>query len=188
VSRAQALLQVQASKPRFDGSLLGWRIAPFKVLQGAGLSGRGLSRSCPPYEVGAETPSALDFTIGYLPADLKLGSLSEPDKWLCGDEALSVFYSFRAQSPLGATEIWFERSIQSRKSLELDVADDSVEATIVRSHPAIVVHPADDATGLGTGHVIVIEAASGPVFTIFHITADNGVPFAELVKIAEGIR
>jgi hypothetical protein len=184
----KALFKAQAAKPRFDGTVNGWRIATYGVLEAAGISDRNLARSCEPYEAGAKTPTQLDFAVGYLPSDLKLGPVSEPDKWLCGTEGLSVEQVYDLHTPLGAGHIWIARSIEGRPALEMDAPADSVDAATINGNPAIFFHQADDATGLGMGRVVVIEDNTGPEFTILSVTADNGVPFAELVKIAEGIK
>lgn len=178
----------EAEKPRFDGSIAGWRMATYRVLLDAGMTGRGLNRSCQAYEAGVETPTQLDFAVGYLPRDVKVVSVSEPVKWLCGTDGLSVAQVYDIDTRLGVGHIWIERSIQAVRSIEVDVAADRVRGATISGFPAILVHPLDDATGLGLGRVIVIEDDTGPEFEILSITADNGVPFADLVKMAEGIK
>lgn len=188
IEQIRTLYAVEAAKARFDSTLLGWRIAAYDALKSEGISDRNLIRSCEPHPAGAETPTQLDFTVGYLPPEFKIGPVEGPMKWLCGDEVLSVLYVYNVATALGAGQLWFERSITGRRVLEMDVPEDSVEAAMINGTPAIIVHPADDATGLGMGRVVIIEDDSGPEFTILSITADEGVPFVELVKIAEGIK
>lgn len=185
----KGILSAEAAKRRFDGSALSWRIAPYAELQAEGIGDpASVDRSCEPYEAGAEKLTQLDFTVTYLPPEFKIGPVEGPIKWLCGNEGISVLFIYNVDTALGAGQIFVERSIRARQILELDVPHDSVEAGAIRGTPAIIAHPADDATGLGVGHVIVIEDDGHPEFTILRVTADNGVPFDELIKIAEGIK
>lgn len=188
VNEIMAIYRAQDTKARWDGSLFGWRLAPYEALEAAGTSGQNLSRSCDSREAGVETPTQLDFTVGYIPSNLKIDRVTGPIKWVCGTEGLSVLYHFSVGTPFGAGEIWIERAIRGRQTLELDAPIDSVEAGEINGRPAILVHPADDDTGLGQGRVIVIEDNIEPEFTILSITTDDGIPFAELVLIAEGIK
>ena len=52
----------------------------------------------------------------------------------------------------------------------------------------MAIHPADDATGLGYGFVAVIEDGEGPQYQVLKVGAIHALPFAELLKIVEGIR
>lgn len=182
------LIDTQVRKPRFDASVLGWRAAPYGVLADAGLSEMGPTKSCDYSLADAKTETQLDFTPTYFPERLKVSLIEGPIKTLCGDEATSVRYVYEVYSELGYGEIWFERSTRTSRVLEMNVPFDSVETQVVRDTPAIVVHPDDDSTGFGSGRVVMIEDDLGEEFTILSIFADNGVPFDELIKIAEGIR
>ena len=183
-----AIYKADGEKPRFDGVLGGWRVAPYEVLLDAGLTGANLELTCEPYEVGAETASSLDFEVGYLPASIKVGPVDGPKKWLCGKEALSVLVVFNVESAYGNGQIWFERALRGRQVLQLDAPYDSVELGEVGGHQAILAHAADDATGLGLGRVFLIERNGEAPYQLLSIQSDDAVPFAELVKIAEGIR
>jgi hypothetical protein len=181
------ILNEDAAEPRYDGTVHGWRVAPDSVLEAEGLGGRDLSRSCEPTLAGAETSTQLDFTLIYFPPNMAISTVSGPRKWVCADEGLSVSYEFGLETSLGAGTLWVERSIRGRRALGLLVPSESVEAGIINGKPAVLAHPSDDNTGLGIGRVIVIEDDTAPEFTILRITGDNGVPFAELVRIAEAI-
>jgi hypothetical protein len=177
-----------ASEERFDGTVVGWRIAPNDVLDALGIRDRNLQRSCDPVPAGAETRTALDFTLTYMPPGIAVGDAVGPVKWICAGEGLSVAIESGLATPYGAGSLWVERSIRGRQTVALAVARDSVQAGTINGLPAIFVHPADDASGLGVGRIIVIEDNAAPEFTILRITAENGVPFSELIKIAEGVR
>jgi hypothetical protein len=58
----------------------------------------------------------------------------------------------------------------------------------MNGYPAIFVRPADSEFGLGTEQVIVFEDDAEPDYVVLRVFADNGIPFEELVKLAEGIR
>lgn len=177
-----------ASKPRFDGSIRGWRIGPYSALVAEGVYDSYPSSSCDARQSGAETVTDLDFSIGYLPPDLEVVAIKGPMKWLCGGEGFSVSYSISVAGTFGVADIQIDRFVQTERVLELDVPRDSVEETSVNGFPAIVVHPADDASGLGLGVLIVIEDDLGPELTVLRVYSDDAVPFAELMKIAEGIK
>jgi hypothetical protein len=183
-----AIYRAQAAKPRFDDSVIGWRIAPYEALVADSIDDRNLHRTCEPYEAGAETSTQLDFTVGYLPPGLKIGPAAEPYKWVCGKEGLSVLYVFNVSGAYGNGQILVERSIQGRRALEMDIPYDSVETGTVNATPTVFVHPADDTSVLGMGRVIVVEDDTGPEFTILSVLSDDAVPFDELIKIAEGIK
>jgi hypothetical protein len=184
----KGLYSAQAKKPLFDGSVMGWRIAPYPVLLGEGLDNPYPSLSCEGRHAGGETTTDLDFVVTYLPPDLPVKPGSEPDKGLCGSTSTYVALSLSVESAIGAGQIWIERSVQSRRTLELEVPNDSVEKGTINGTPAILVHPADDETGLGMGLVVVLEDDVEPEFMVLKVFADDAVPFAELVKIAEGVK
>lgn len=182
------LLTENAEKPRFDGTVHGWRLAPDRTLEAEGLVERGLSRDCAATEASAEIRTDLDFTVAYLPANIKIADVVGPTKWICGGEGLSVQFSYRLDTPLGSGDLMVWRAKWGNRMLAAYAADGSVEEATISGHPAIVIHPAEDEYGLGTGVVIVIEDDAGPEYTLLTVSADNGVPFEELLKIAEGIR
>lgn len=182
------LLTESATKPRFDGSIGGWRIGPYSALAAEGVYDSETRSSCDARQSGAETATDLDFSIGYLPRDLKVVATRGPMKWLCGGEGFSVSYSLSVEGTFGVGEIQIVRFVETERVMELDAPHDSVEETTLNGHPAIVVHPADDATGLGLGVVVVIEDDTGPELRVLRAYSDDAVPFAELMKIAEGIK
>lgn len=188
LDQLKTIVTRQAAKPRYDDTVLGWRIGPYEVLSAAGIDDRNLVRACDPYQAGADTITSLDFTVGYMPPDFKIGPIAGPVKWLCDQEALSVTLMYNVGTPLGSGQITFSRYILARRSIEMDTRFDSVETGDISGHPAIIVHPDDDKTGLGLGEVVVIEDDTDPEFTILTISADNGVPFDELLKIAEAVK
>jgi hypothetical protein len=187
-SEVRRLLTELATKPRFDGSIRGWRIGPYSALAAEGVYDSETRSSCDARQAGAETVTDLDFSIGYLPRDLEVVAVNGPMKWLCGGEGFSVSYSLSVEGTFGGGEIQIVRFVETERVIELDVPTDSVEETTVNGHPAIVVHPADDATGLGLGVVIVIEDDSGPELRVLRAYSHDAVPFAELMMIVEGIK
>jgi hypothetical protein len=184
----RTLLSDQAKKPRFDASILGWRIGPYRALVEAGVEDPNPSLSCDARKAGRETATNLDFSIGYLPPNLNVGTTKGPMKWLCGNDGFSVSYNIEIEGKFGVGQLGLDRFVQTERVLELDVPNDSVEAATVNGRPAILIHPADDATGLGLGVVIVIEDDIGPELTILRVFSDDAMPFAELIKVAEGIK
>jgi hypothetical protein len=183
-----SLVDSQRGKSRYDGTVLGWRVGSYEALAAAELAEQGVSRSCDQVEVGAETATELDFVATYFPVDFKVELIEGPVKWVCGNEALSVRYVYQVLSHLGYGEIWFERSLRGSPVLEMNVPVDSIEAAEVRGVPAIIFHPIDDASGFGQGRVVVLEESRGAEFQILSVTADNGVPTHELVRIVEGVK
>jgi hypothetical protein len=183
----RALQRDHDKKPRFDGSIMGWRIGPYSALVAEGAQDTYPQLSCDARQAGNETATDLDFSIGYLPTDLAVESSIEPMKWLCGEEGFSVTYNIDVRGALGVGQINVSRFVQSVRFLELDVPHDSVSESGINGAPAILVHPAHDASGLGLGVVIVIEDDIGPELTVLRVYSDDAVPFAELLKIAEGI-
>ena len=188
LEEVKAIYAAQAEQPRFDGTLLGWRVGPYEELEADGLLATSVTRSCESREAGPETPTQLDFTVGYLPSSIKVGQVTGPVKWVCGGDGISVLYHYSVGTAIGVGEIWIQRVIRSRAIIEMDVPEDSVETSTINGKPAIVVHPAHDMSGLGMGRVVVIEDDMGPEFTILSVTTDDGIPFDELLKIAEGIK
>jgi hypothetical protein len=184
----KGLYRAEAEKPRFEGQLIGWSIAPYSALEAQGSTRHDVSRSCKSFQAGAETPTKLDFVVGYLPDSIKVRQVYGPIKWVCGSEGLSVRVQFDVSTPLGIGEISIERVIRADRVIEMDVPADSVEVGKVNGHDAVFAHPMDDQSGRGIGRVFVIEEDEAPEFTILRIYADEGVPFDELVKIAEGIK
>ena len=187
-NEVRRLLTELGTKPRFDGSIRGWRIGPYSALAAEGVYDSETRSSCDARGSGAETVTDLDFSIGYLPRDLEVVYMKGPMKWLCGGEGFSVTYNISVEGTFGGGEIQIVRFVETERVIELDVPTDSVEETTVNGHPAIVVHPADDATGLGLGVVIVLEDDSGPELRVLRAYSHDAVPFAELMKIVEGIK
>ena len=135
--------------------------------------------------MGATTQ--LDFTIGYLPDGLKYET-DGPVKWVCDSEGLVVSQTYTVHTALGVGLIWIERAITGDRILEVETPADAVESMTLNGSTAILVHPADDETGLGYGGVFIPEDNVGPEFTILSVTSDNAIPFDELVKFAEGLK
>jgi hypothetical protein len=183
-----AMYQSQDDKPRLDTTILGWRFAPYPTLLEEGIANRALDLDCEGREAGAETSTALDFSLAYLPSSLELGSIEGPTKWICGDEPLIVEYVLNVSGPLGNAQLWVERAVWGSRTMAISVPSDSAEVGTVNDAAAIYFHPAHDETGLGVGRVIVIEDDEEPRFVVLRVMSDDAVPFHELVKIAEGVR
>jgi len=184
-----ALINADAAKPRFDGTINGWRLAPYDRLKAEGVDDRNLSRSkCEPTSAGAETKTTLDFILSYEPPGLKIESSIGPTKWVCGSEGLSVAYDYNLNGPIGVGELWAEQALWGRRSQEVFVANDRVAEGSINGKPAIFIHPIDDATGLGFAEIIVIENDESAPYKILRITSNDAIPFDQLVKIAEGAR
>lgn len=182
------LLTEQSEKARFDGTVHGWRVASSTVLEAEGLVERDLSRGCEATLAGEELRTELDFAVSYLPTSISVAEIEGPSKWICDGEALSVQYSYRLDTPLGSGDLTIWRAVWGNRTLAIDAADDSIVEGTVGERPAILIHPAEDKYGLGTGVVIVLEDNTGPEYTLLTVSADNGVPFKEVLKIAESIR
>jgi hypothetical protein len=183
----RAALTEDALKPRFTGTIWGWEVGPTEVIEAEGRTERDLEVACDPFPAGAETPTSLDFEVGYLP-ELRLESSTEPSKWLCDGRGLSVALEYTFSTPLGPGSLWIEQAVWGRRAVAVFAAADRVEAGRILERPAIFAHQVDDEEGLGLGQIIVIEDDEAPEFQILRLTADNGIPFAELRKIAEGVR
>jgi hypothetical protein len=188
IKEIERIYNEAAAKPRFDGTILGWRIAPASVLRAEGIADLNLSRTCAAEPAGEETKTELDISLTYFPDGITIEGISGPSKWVCGGEALRVAYSYHVETPFGAGVLDVERAIWGRRALDASVPRDSVEAGAINGKAAIFLHPADDASGLGISGIIVLERATGSEFTILRLIADDGIPFAELIKIAEGVK
>jgi len=188
IDEISQLYEKQAAKPRFEGSALGWRIAGYEALLAEGIENPNPALSCEGRQVGPDTKTDLDFEVGYLPGNLKVGPTSGPEKWLCGDRGFSVRYVFNVYGALGNGQIVIERNTRSRRVLEMDIPNDSVSTGDINGTPSIFIHPADDETGLGLGRIVVIQKNTETPFTVLSVMSDDAVPFAELIRIAEGIK
>lgn len=146
------------------------------------------SLSCDARRAGAETQSNLDFAVGYLPTDIEVVKVTGPLKWMCGDDGFSVSYNIEIKGKFGVGQIGLDRFVQSERVIELDVPRDRVEAATIGGSPAILVHPADDVSGLGLGIVHIIEDDTGPELIVLRVFSDSAVPFEELIRIAEGLK
>lgn len=182
------IIDEDLGKPRFDGSVLGWRLAPTDVLAREGRGGAHLTRDCEPAPAGADRSTQLDFTLSYFPPTVTIESVAGPLKWVCGGLGLSVMYDFDLMTPYGVGGLRVERAVWGERALTLHAANDRVEAASINGRPAVFAHPADDASGLGHAVIMVIEDDVPPEFTVLRVIGDEGIPFAELVKIAEGVR
>lgn len=180
------ILTEEGKKPLFDGVALGWRLAPSDVLQEEGIS-RKLSKPCDVKSVDPATATEFDFRLTYIPADIKL---REPEvaKWTCDGEALNVTSLMMMDTPLGEGTLMVYRATLSQRALDLMAPADRVTEGMINGSPAILVRPADSEFGLGTEQVIVFEDDADPDYVVLRVFADNGIPFEELVKLAEGIR
>lgn len=189
VDRTTFLINEDSRKPKFDGLVHGWRIAPEDALAASGVADRNLAQlDCEPTPAGAETQTNLDVVLGYFPTALKVESSTGPNKWVCGSKGLSVSYDYNVSGPLGAGGIWVERALWGRRSQVLSAATDKVEAGEISGHPAIFIHPLDNSSGLGLAEIIVIEDDTGPKFRILRLTSNDAVSFEELVKIAGAVK
>ncbi|MBI4730280.1 MAG: hypothetical protein HY775_12420 [Acidobacteria bacterium] len=181
------LVDLDAQKPRFNGSVHGWRIGPHGALEAEGLEGRGLQLDCEARETGAETRTDLDFTLNYFPTGATVESASGPIKWVCGDTGLSVAYNYELNTPYGAGYLTVERTLWGRRAFEINAASDRVTPGSVNGYPACLVRPLHE-TGLGQAQVLVIEDDTlDPYAIVLHVVSDN-VPFDELQSVAEGVR
>jgi len=178
---------LDAAKKRFDGTVLGWRLAPAQMLESEGLGDRNLDLSCVAEPGDARTLSDLDFDVSYLPAGVTVENVRGPAKWLCNGKGLSVSYDYNLDTPYGLAELRVERAVWGRRALDLFVAEDKVESGTVGDRRAILVHPADDESGLGQGQIIVIEDDSGPLYTFLRLVSNDAMPLRELMKVAEGV-
>jgi hypothetical protein len=181
------ILTEESEKPLFDGVVQGWRLAPDDVLEQEGL-GRNLSRECEPELVDSDTATELDFTLTYIPAMIEVRQNRDAAKWVCDGEALSVTSLMTIDTPLGEGTLMVYRAIWGQRDLDLLAPYDRVKEGTINGAPAIFVQPADPKFGLGTEQVIVIEDDAGPEYVVLRVFADNGIPFDELVHLAEGIR
>lgn len=192
------LIDEDAAKPRFNGTVGGWRIGTYQALQSEGLTGRnlqaqtlgtglGLPVGCQVQQADAQTPTALDLTPTYFPASAEVVSEIGPEKWVCGDTALSVATNYELDTPYGEGFLMVERALWGSRTFEMNAPADRVESGSIDGHQAILVHCADDATGLGQAEILVIEDNDlDPFATVLHIVGD-GIPFSELKQLAEGL-
>jgi hypothetical protein len=181
------ILNDESKKALFDGTVAGWRLAPDQILDEEGLS-RNLSRDCSPELAEKDTATDLDFTLTYVPADIEIRENPEVAKWVCGGHALSVTSIMTLDTPLGEGTLMVYRAIWGQRELDLMAPFDRVTEGTIGGAPAIFVEPAEPRFGLGTGQIIVIEDDTGPEYVVLRVFADNGIPFDELVRLAEGIR
>ncbi len=182
-------LERDSRKARFNGALHGWRVGhPLALEKALGNDLRKLELHCNASQVDGRTATALDFTLTYLPSDVAVQGITGPDKWVCGNRALSVMYDYAITTPNGPGSLWAFRQVVGRRVIDLDAAFDRVEAGTINGRPAIFAHPAHDASGFGGAQIIVIEDNTGPEFTLLRFDSENGISFDELIKIAEGAR
>jgi hypothetical protein len=186
-----------AKKPRFDGTIHGWRVATFEVIKREGLN-RDLSEQmqeidpdCEWQRFGEETHTSIDFVLTYFPSGVKVVGQPGVEKWACGDIGGSMFenYSFdETPHHLGTGSLFVQRSLQNTRAFAVHTAEDRVEACAVRGLPAICVHALDDATGLGDSKVFVIEDDKLDPFVTVLLVEASEIPFEETLKVAEGVR
>jgi hypothetical protein len=129
-----------------------------------------------------------DFTLTYIPADIKIREKPDVAKWTCDGDALNVTSLMMIDTPLGEGTLMVYRASWSQRALDLMAPADRVTEGTINGYPAIFVRPADSEFGLGTEQVIVFEDDAEPDYVVLRVFADNGIPFEELVKLAEGIR
>ncbi len=187
IDEIRRILTEESEKPLFDGVLQGWRLAPDNILEEEGL-GRNLSLDCEPELVDSDTATELDFTLTYVPADIEVRGKPEVTKWVCDGAALNVTSMMTLDTPLGEGILMVYRAIWGKRDIDLMAPYDRVTEGTINGAPAIFVQPADPQLGLGTGQVIVIEDDADPEYVVLRVFADNGIPFDELVQLAEGIR
>jgi hypothetical protein len=173
----------------FEGKIHGWDIGP-----DADDQGRKLNLDCMPRQVGEGTATDLDLRLTYMPKNIGTPS-HEPQvmKWVCGSMGLSVTYNFdwdnNPYEGLGILRV--ERLITGVRARSLYARRELVEACRVRGLPAVCVHYEDDARGRGktSASILIIEDdILNPYARTLLITDATGIPFDELIKIAEGIR
>lgn len=181
------ILTAESEKDLFDGVVQGWRLAPDDILEAEGLLGRHLSRDCKPQMVEPDVPTDLDFSIGHIPTNVKVQD-TQLTKWVCDGEALSVTYLLAIDTPLGQGTLMVYRAVWGQRSLDLLAPEDRVTEGAINGAPAVFVEPAEPQAGLGTGQIIVIEDDTEPEYQVLRVFADNGIPFDELINIAEAIR
>lgn len=179
------------SSEYFDGTIQGWRIAADEVLEREGLD-RNLNVDCEPKQVGAKTKTDLDFKVTYIPKGIGTPA-HEPNvgKWICGGRGLSVRESRDwDDNPYdGLATLEIERAVWGSRARSLYAPKDQVGACSIGAKKAICVHYENDAKGRGLGGTILVieDDELDPWVTALLISA-SGIPYDELVKIAEGIR
>lgn len=181
------ILTDESKKPAFDGVVQGWRLAPDDILESEGL-GRNVARDCEVQAADRDTQTDLDFSMTYIPAQIAVRENPEVTKWVCDGDALSVTSIMTIDTPLGEGTLMVYRALWAQRDLDLVAPADRVSEGTINGSPAIFVRPADPEFGLGTGQVIVFEDDTEPEFVVLRVFADNGIPFDELVRLAEGIR
>lgn len=190
------LMEADSRKPRFDGTIYGWRVAPTSVLEREGLRRdlreglRKVDPDCEARRVRTGTRTDLDFTLTYFPQGVKVAGKPGVDKWVCGDIGLSVLesYSFDETPHLGVGDLRVERVLRDKRAFDIHAAEDRVEACSVRGFPAVCVHAVDDETGLGESGVVVIEDDDLDPFATTLLVWASELPFDEVLKVAEGVR
>ncbi len=183
------IIEQDVGKDRFVGTVQGWRVAPRDTLDAEGLEQgiADLPSTCEPALAKSGAVTSLDFELTYFPTSVKIHNAGEPIRWVCGSKPLSVMLNFNLETPYGEGSLRVERFVTDSRVLSLYSPNDAVESGSINGYPAILVHPADDKSGLGHGVIMVIEDDTPPEFAVFRLVAD-GIPFEELVKIAEGAK
>ena len=140
-----------------------------------------------------DTRTDLDFRITYMPKNIGTPA-HDPQvaKVICGKMGLSVTYNFDwDDNPFdGLATLRIERVLTAVRASALYAPRDLVEACTVRGSPAICVHYEDDARGRPNSATIFIieDNNANPYMSTLVLTDAGGIPFSELIKIAEGIR
>lgn len=167
----------------FDGTVHGWRIAEQEVLEREGL-GRSLNLDCEPREAGRETPTNLDIDATYLP-DLVRGATPSESKWVCDGHGLSALVQYEFEGPAGAGSLRLERSLYGARAFAIYAltGSSSVSECFVGDRPAICVR-----RDTGSSEILVIEDDVLDPHAIVLLIEGEGLPFDELMRIAEGIR
>lgn len=171
----------------FNGTCHGLRLARHDVIEAEGLHAFGLRMECESKEYGEGHPTDLDFELGYLPdgADVDFTV-----KHACGSMGLSVrrhlAFDHEGAFPSGMT---IERELYANPTVEIDATMGSVTACDVLGTPAVCVDYFDDPLTRRNGYAMIVVIEDGsldPHGTVLRVWAEE-VPFAELVKVAEGI-
>jgi hypothetical protein len=180
--------QSVVSKP-FNGTIHGWRIGPTDALQKDG-SLRDLDLDCEPRQVPASTKTDLDMYLTDFPIETKAAEPPDTVKWVCDGVGLSVllYYGltitpYETIGDSGTLRV--ERIVTAGRAYPITASKGQVKACAVGDQPAVCVRWNEDE---GDGAILVIQDDELDPFAVAMLVRGYGVPFAELMKTALGIR
>ncbi len=182
-----AIVLKDPNESTFDGWVYGWRIATEAALTADGIDDfRQLDLTCKPRQVAPNVTTDLDFTLGYPPPGPDRGK-GRPIKWVCGHRGLSVYLEVSVASPAGGGAVAVERALTGVQMMPIPnpVPVTRVEAGTIGGHPAVFIHPENDATG--DSNELIIDDNKGSYYTETRVMGDDGVPWDELLKVAESL-